>query len=180
MGLIKELIYRLRGDYTTEKLVKMGMKVGSNFQRMKGCYLDPSHCWLIDIGDSVTLAPNVSILCHDASTKMFIGYTKIGNVTIGNHVFIGINSTILPGIKVGNNVIIGANSVVTHDIPDGVVCAGNPAQIISSLNDYLKKEQARKENSPVFESEYTLGGSITDERKLKQKRDLKNGIGFIK
>ena len=54
MNFIKSIIYRLRGDYTTERLVKMGLVVGKNFCRMNGVILDPSHCWLIKIGDSVT------------------------------------------------------------------------------------------------------------------------------
>ena len=77
MNFIKELIYRLRGDFTTEKLVSMGMKVGTNFKRLHGVILDPGHCWLIDIGNNVTMAPRVHILCHDASTKTFLNYTKI-------------------------------------------------------------------------------------------------------
>ena len=89
MSFLKELLYRLRGEVTTEKLISMGMKVGKNFGRLNGVILDPSHCWLIEIGDNVTMAPRVHILCHDASTKAFLNYTKIGRVTIGNNVFIG-------------------------------------------------------------------------------------------
>lgn len=36
MSLVKEIIYRLRGEYTTEKLIKMGLKVGKNFGRLNG------------------------------------------------------------------------------------------------------------------------------------------------
>ena len=77
MNFLVNLLYRIRGEYTTEKLMKMGMKVGENFKRLNGVILDPSHCWLIDIGDNVTLAPRVHIMCHDASTKQFLGVTKI-------------------------------------------------------------------------------------------------------
>lgn len=55
MGIVKEILYRIRGEYTTEKLMKMGMKVGKNFGRLNGVILDPSHCWLIEIGDNVTM-----------------------------------------------------------------------------------------------------------------------------
>ena len=139
MNLIKEFIYRIRGEYTTEKLIRMGMKVGNHFERLNGVILDPSHCWLIEIGENVTLAPRVHILCHDASTKNFLGYTKIGRVTIGNNVFIGAETVIMPGVTIGNNVIIGANSTVTHDVSDGVVVAGSPAKVISTLDNYLTK-----------------------------------------
>ena len=143
MNPIKELLYRIRGEYTTEKLISMGMTVGKNFNRLQGTILDPAHCWLITIGNDVTMAPRVHILCHDASTKKFLGYTKIGRVDIGSNVFIGAESVVLPGVTIGNNVIIGANSTVTHNIPDNCVAAGSPARVICSLDDYLAKEKAR-------------------------------------
>lgn len=55
-----------------------GLTIGKNPNIQDGVRLDPSHCWLISIGDCVTLAPNVVVLAHDASTKRKIGYTKIG------------------------------------------------------------------------------------------------------
>ena len=81
--LLKKLLYRIRGEYTTESLIDRGMIVGRNFNRLNGVILDPDHCWLIEIGDNVTIAPRVHILCHDASTKQFLGYTKIGKFIIG-------------------------------------------------------------------------------------------------
>ena len=179
MNIIKELLYRLRGDFTTEKLIKMGMKVGSGFKRLHGTILDPGHCWLIEIGDNVTMAPRVHVLCHDASTKNTLGYTKIGRVNIGDNVFVGADTVILPGVTIGNNVIIGANSTVTHDIPDNTVAAGSPAKVICSFEDYIKKEKIRMEESACYGVEYTLGGNITDELKQKQKEELKGRIGYI-
>ena len=52
MNLIKELVYRIRGEYSVDKLKKMGLKVGKNFNPQLGFELDPSHCWLIEIGDN--------------------------------------------------------------------------------------------------------------------------------
>ena len=132
---LRKIIFRLRGDFTTEQLTAMGMVCGKNFARMKDVILDPSHCWLIEIGDNVTLAPRVHILCHDASTKLFLGYTKIGRVTIGDNVFIGAGSVVLPGVTIGNNVIVGANSTVTHDIPDNTVYAGTRAVKVCTLEE---------------------------------------------
>ena len=64
----------------------MGLRVGVNFNRLNGVIIDPAHCWLITIGDNVTLAPRVHILAHDASTKNYLNFTKIGRVNIGNNV----------------------------------------------------------------------------------------------
>lgn len=177
--LIKEFVYRLRGEYTTEKLISMGMTVGKNFHRLNGVILDSSHCWLIEIGDNVTLAPRVHILCHDASTKQFLNYTKIGRVTIGNNVFIGASSVVLPGISIGNNVIIGANSTVTHNIPDNSVYAGSPAKYLCSLEEYIKKETERMKSAPVYDETYTLRKNVSVSKKLKQKDELKETIGYI-
>lgn len=179
MNLIKEFLYRLRGEYTTERLVSMGMTVGKDFKRLHGVILDPGHCWLIEIGDHVTMAPRVHILCHDASTKQFLNYTKIGRVTIGNNVFIGAESVVLPGVTIGNNVIIGANSTVTHDIPQGVVAAGSPARVICTLEEYLNKERSRIETAPCYGEDYTLMQNVSMEKRIEQRSALTGRIGYI-
>ena len=74
-------------------------------------------------------------------------------IVVGNNVFIGSNTTILPGITIGNNVVIGASSVVTKNIPDNVVAAGIPARIIRSLQEYEERSLVEAvyitENEPV-------------------------------
>lgn len=179
MNWIKEFVYRLRGEYTTEKLVSMGMQVGKNFKRLNGVILDPGHCWLIEIGDNVTMAPRVHILCHDASTKTFLNFTKIGRVTIGNNVFIGSESVVLPGVTIGSNVVIGANSTVTRDIPENSVAVGSPARVISTLDAYLEKERSRMNHAPCYGEEFTLRKTVSMEKRMKQKQDLKGTIGYI-
>lgn len=179
MRFLKEIVYRLRGEYTTEKLVKMGLKVGKNFGRLNGVILDPSHCWLITIGDNVTLAPRVHILAHDASTKEFLGYTKIGRVNIGNNVFIGAESVVLPNVNIGDNVVIGANSTVTKDVPSNSVYTGNPARFMCTIDEYIEKNKNRMENSNVYGEEYTLRGNIDEIKKAQMYKDLENKMGFI-
>lgn len=179
MNYLKELVYRFRGEYTTERLVSMGMKVGKNFKRLNGVILDPGHCWLIEIGDNVTMAPRVHILCHDASTKQFLGYTKIGRVTIGDNVFIGAESVILPGICIGNNVVIGANSTVTHNVSDNSVVVGSPARVITTLDKYLEKEKQRMSMSPIYGEDYTLRKNVSMAKRMRQKEELGENIGYI-
>lgn len=179
MMSLKEFIFRLRGECTTEKLISMGMSVGKNFERLNNVLIDDSHAWLIEIGDNVTLAPRVHILAHDASTKKFLGYTKIGRVTIGNNVFIGAETVVLPGVTIGNNVVIGANSTVTHDIPDNTVVVGSPARVLCSLEEYLDKEKKRMKQNPVYGEDFTLRCNITMEKRMKQKIDLAGKIGYV-
>ena len=77
-----------------EIAIRNGMKLGYDSQIKGECILDPGHCWLIEIGDRVTIAPRVHILAHDASTKRTLGYTVIGKVKIGNDVFIDRKSVV--------------------------------------------------------------------------------------
>ena len=54
-------------------------------------------------------------------------------IIIGDNVWIGANVIINPGVTIGNNTVIGSGSVVTHDVPDNVVYAGNPAKHIKDI-----------------------------------------------
>lgn len=177
--LLKRLLYRLRGEHTTEQLIKMGMTVGKNFGRLHGCILDPSHCWLITIGDDVTLAPRVHILSHDASTKRLIGYTKIGKVDIGNRVFIGAGTVVLPNVKIGDDCIVGANSVVTKNLSPNGVYAGNPVSFLCSTSDYKSKYEELMKNGLIYGVDYTLRGRLTKGKKEQMKKELDGKIGFV-
>lgn len=69
--------------------IKRGLVFGEGSGLQSEVIIDISHTWLVEIGNDVIIAPRVHILAHDTSTKLFLGYTKIGKVKIGNRVFIG-------------------------------------------------------------------------------------------
>lgn len=169
----------LRGEMPTRLLIKRGLKVGRGFNRQQGCIIDPHHCWLIEIGDNVTLAPRVHILAHDASTKRHLNYTKIGRVSIGNNVFIGAGSIILPNVIIGDNVVVGAGSVVTRNIPEGSIIAGNPAEIIAGTSEFVSKNKSLLKRRPVFDKNWTIRNDISDENKKIMSSKLKDGVGFV-
>lgn len=90
----------------------------------------------ITIGDNCMLAPNVQLYTayHPLDpVERNSGYENGAPITIGNNVWIGGGSVILPGVTLGDNVVVGAGSVVTKSFPDNVVIAGNPARIIKQL-----------------------------------------------
>jgi acetyltransferase-like isoleucine patch superfamily enzyme len=60
-------------------------------------------------------------------------------IEIGNDVFIGTKTLIMPGVKIEDRVIIVAGSVVTKSIPSGVIVAGNPARIIGNYDELERK-----------------------------------------
>lgn len=155
-NLVKRFLNIIRGEQNIEKLIKRGLVVGENFTVWDNVFIDPAHCWHITIGNNVTLAAKVHILAHDASTKLFLGYTRVSKVTIGNNVFIGVGTIVLPGVTIGNNVVIGAGSVVSRDIPDNSLAVGNPARVVRSLDDYLNREKGKMKNNNVFGEQFTL------------------------
>ena len=54
----------------------------------------------------------------------------IGKIEIGDNVFMGARSMILPGLKIGDGAVIGAGAVVTKDVAPGDIVGGNPAKFI--------------------------------------------------
>ena len=90
------------------------------------------------IGDNAHIAPNVAIYTaghpiHPDSRNS--GYEYGIGITIGDNVWIGGNSCIMPGVTIGNNVVIGGGSVVTKDIPDNVLAVGNPCRVIREITE---------------------------------------------
>ncbi|KAJ1668492.1 hypothetical protein IW140_000324 [Coemansia sp. RSA 1813] len=90
----------------------------------------------VDIGDNVMFGPGVQIYTAEHSTdpeKRLSGVESARPVRIGNNVWVGGNSVILPGVTIGDNVTIGAGSVVPKDVPSNVVVVGNPARIVKHV-----------------------------------------------
>ncbi|MBQ7851528.1 MAG: hypothetical protein IJ342_01445 [Muribaculaceae bacterium] len=160
-----------------EIAIANGLKIGKNHNIREEVIIDPSHCFLITIGDNVTIAPRAHILAHDASTKYHLGYTLIGRVTIGNNVFIGASAIIMPNVSIGDNVIIGAGSVVKHSIPANSVAVGNPATVKCSTEEYLEKRRQQMNNHPCYDDSYKIN-VITPEKKEQMINEV-DSIGFI-
>ena len=171
----------LRGEHDLAKLMKRGLVVGKGFIKMGGVIIDPSHCWHISIGDNVTLAPNVHVLAHDASTKVFLDHTRVANTKIGNNVFVGAGSIVLPGVTIGNNVVVGAGSVVVKDIPDDSVAIGNPAHVVKSLEIFLEENRQLINSDNVFGEQFTLRNpSFGDkEREAMLEACKKYGVAYV-
>ena len=154
-------------------MIKFGARVGYNFYN--GADIDQGHCFLLTIGDDVTLSA-CRILLHDASTKHALGHSRVGRVCIGNNVFVGADSIILPNVIIGSNVIIGAGSVVTKDIPSNWVAAGNPCRPIKSYDEFICSNRELMTHAPVFE---TPSGEKSAKEKEAEYEALKDGgYGF--
>lgn len=127
-----------------------GVRIGKNFDAPDSV-IDYCFGFLVTIGDNVTLS-GTTVLAHDGSTKKILGYSKVGNVVIGNNVFVGYGSIILPNVRIGNNVIVGAGTIVSKDIPDNVVVVQGKEstyRILCSYDEYVEKNKQKINNLPV-------------------------------
>ena len=89
-------------------------------------------CAPVTIGNNVFIAPDVQIYTAQHPLDPDTRNQHIGSarpINIGDDVWIGGGVIILPGVTIGKGSTIGAGSVVKHDIPAGVIAAGNPCQV---------------------------------------------------
>ena len=116
------------------------IEVGKNFFANYNCtIIDVAK---VKIGDNCQMAPNVAIYTaghplHPVARNSMYEYGI--SVTIGDNVWIGGNTVIMPGVHIGSNTAIGAGSVVTKDIPDWSVAVGNPCRVIKKITEEDKK-----------------------------------------
>lgn len=98
--------------------------------------------YLITIGSNCQITKGVKIFTHGgggAIRNEIPHFDCFGKVVIGNFVYIGNNSLIMPGVIINDNVLVAAGSVVCKSVPANVVIGGNPAKIICTIEEYKKK-----------------------------------------
>ena len=113
----------------------LGHNVYANFNLT---LVDDTHIY---IGNYVMIGPNVTIATagHPIDPELRKKEAQFNiPVNIGDNVWIGANSVILPGITIGTNTVIGAGSIVTKDVPDNVVAVGNPCRVLRDINEHDK------------------------------------------
>lgn len=102
----------------------------------------------IYVGDRVMFGPNVTIATANHPIEpglrsKAMQYNK--SVHIGENVWVGANTVIVPGVTIGKNTVIGAGSVVTKDIPENVVAVGNPCRVIREIGEHDREFFYRQE-----------------------------------
>lgn len=106
--------------------------IGNNTVIGRHCMITAKN--LICLGDNVLLGAYVQIIdtSHGVNAGQVIRdqTADIGEVVIGNDVWIGAGAKVLMNCHIGDGAVIGANAVVTGDIPRNAIAVGIPARVI--------------------------------------------------
>ncbi|MDR0268908.1 MAG: acyltransferase [Paenibacillus sp.] len=109
----------------------LGMKVGEHTAFGLMVMVDVFFPEKITIGENSIIGYNSTILAHE----YLIHEYRLGEVSIGDHVLIGANTTILPGVTIGDGAVVAAGSVVHKDVAAGAFVGGNPLRVINRSKD---------------------------------------------
>jgi acetyltransferase-like isoleucine patch superfamily enzyme len=138
----------LRAEYLADPYEKINVykkrlkfKAGKNI-RVTGNIFFGSEPYLVTLGNDITITQNIAFHTHDGGVGIFRKeYPNINifkRIKVGNNVFFGSNSAVMPGATIGDNVVIAANSVVTGNVESNSVYGGVPARKIKTLEEYKK------------------------------------------
>ena len=144
---IKRLFNIVRQYVRYKVLQSRGIRIGKKTYIAPTAYIDSHKNAKVVIGTNCYITRNVIILNHSDTIcggplniwREIGGKRIFGDVKIGDNVFIGVGSVIMPGVTVGDNTIIGALSLVIKDIPSNEVWAGNPAKFIENTSEHINK-----------------------------------------
>ena len=164
----------------TDYYRSLGVKIGEGTQFVVYPHQDDhpnfgSEPFLIEIGKDCLISFGVTFLTHDGSRKVCLKYIKESlrkdiitwkKIRIGNNVFIGCHSIIMPGITIGDDVVIGAGSIVTKDIPNGEVWAGNPAKYIKTTKELAQSFEQLNETDAIKEIKKEFADKLTQIKKI--------------
>jgi acetyltransferase-like isoleucine patch superfamily enzyme len=112
------------------------LKIGNNVGISEYCYFGIRGNLIV--GDDVIIGPGVKIFTENHSIDLNHLPFRLQDemrkeVIIGNNVWIGASSVILPGVNIGDNVVIAAGAVVNKNVPPNSLYGGVPAKLIKNL-----------------------------------------------
>jgi maltose O-acetyltransferase len=176
---VRDWIEQYRRSRRWSRLRALGMRIGDDVLLPDSTWIDTSHCYLISIGDHCGFGEGCLLLAHDAQMDEYLDAARLGRIVIHESSHVGARTVILPGVEIGPRTIVGAGSVVTKALPPNTVCAGNPARVICSLDDYLSKQRARLTEAATFVYDHYDIRVLTAERRDEIIAACEAGAAYI-
>lgn len=137
--LVFKLVFKKLGrggliDYRTYFRYPSKISIGDNSFINHYCAFYGSSLQGVEIviGNNVALGPHVKILTATHDYSDFYLKDVAATVVVGDNVWVGGGSIILPGVTLGEGAVIGAGSVVTKDVEPYMIAVGNPARVIKA------------------------------------------------
>jgi len=124
--------------------------MGDRVYISSGCNItDPS---LVRLGNNVGLS-DCTLFGHDGVVLLFeacyqVKLDSVGAIDIRDNSFVGHGAIIMPRVTIGPDSIVAAGAIVTRDVPPGTVVGGNPAKVICTTTELLKKVEERCADYP--------------------------------
>ena len=139
---VPQKILRINGScpwpvhFTSRVLQSKNISIGdrSNPGLNSGGYIQAKNG--IQIGSNCRFGPNVGLISANHDLSNYDIWIKEDPIVIGDNVWIGMNTVVLPGTNIGDNVVIGANSTVNGAIPSNTIAVGNPCKVIKQKQAY--------------------------------------------
>jgi acetyltransferase-like isoleucine patch superfamily enzyme len=118
-----------------------GVEIGDGTFIGTDVLIETAHPQLVSIGTGVDIGARTTIIAHQQGEAV----TDDPTVRIGNDVFIGPSSTLLPHVTIGDGAVVVAGSVVTKSVPPAMMVQGNPAAPVARCGVPLGRSTPMRE-----------------------------------
>jgi acetyltransferase-like isoleucine patch superfamily enzyme len=110
------------------------VRLGSNVSTTTTVSMSAAEGATITLGDDVMIASDVQVRADDGHPIFDVRTGRRVNtprdITIGSHVWLGLQSCVLGGAVIGDGTVVGMRSIVTRRLPNNVIAAGVPARVV--------------------------------------------------
>jgi len=100
---------------------------------LNGCHLSAKHALLC--GRRTWIGPGCRVIDSDQHDLDAEHKERGGPITLGDHVWITSDVTVMRGVRIGSHVVVGARSLVNRDVPDHTLVHGIPARARGTVGD---------------------------------------------
>jgi len=177
-GILRR-VARIRNERRLSVLKTAGLTVADDVSLPASTWIDDAHCYLIAIESGCTFGEECLLLAHDAQMDEFLDAARLGRVTIREGSHIGHRTTVLPGVEIGPRTVVLPNSVVMKSLPPETVCAGNPAKVVSTLEEYIAQRKADRLEVPTLDEADLAARSRTPRGRAELSQTLARG-GYLR